>query len=153
MKYIIPLIIVVALLFYFFLPAEKDKDASNQVETLLNNLVESGERKNLDVVMEYFSPNFEDSSGRDYSTLKTIIENAFNRFDKIEAGYSSLIVSTVENEGDTQTIANLDVWVLGVRDGTNYKLIGSQDNPENIDIVFESIMFGGWKILSVEGLK
>ena len=154
MKYIIPIIIVGVLIFYFFLPASKDEDASTKIEILLNNLVESAERKNIDVVMEYFSPDYKDSYGRNYLELRDIINSAFERFDSIETGYSDLIVSTTENEdGKNQTMANLDVWVKGTRDGASYKLIGTQDNPTNINIIFESVMFGGWKILNVEGLK
>ncbi len=154
MKYIIPILIIAVLIFYFFLPAGKDKDAPGEIELLLNNLIESGEREDIDVVMEYFSQNYSDSSGRTYLAVKTIIENAFERFDAIEAGYSDLIVSTIEyEEGESSTTANLDIWIKGIRSGTTYKLIGSEDNPQNIDIVFESVMFGGWKIVAVEGIK
>lgn len=154
MKYIIPIIIIAVLIFYFFLPATKDKDASSEIELLLNNLIESGERKDIDVVMEYFSPEYTDSDNRTYSVIKTIIENAFERFDVIDGGYSDLIVSTKENEnGETETAANLNIWIQGIRSGTPYKLIGSENDPQNIDIGFESVMFGGWKILSVEGIK
>ncbi len=154
MKYIIPLLIIVVLIFYFFLLATRDKDASNEIELLLNNLVESGEREDIDVVMEYFSQEYSDSSGRTYLSVKTIIEKAFERFDAIEAGYSDLIVSTMENEkGETETTANLSIWIKGLRSGTTYKLIGSEDSPQNIDIVFDSVMFGGWKIVAVEGIN
>ena len=154
MKYIIPILIIAVLLFYFFLPASKDKDASAEIELLLNNLIESGERKDIDVVMEYFSPEYTDSDKRSYTAVQTIIENAFERFDSIDGGYSNLVVSTIENEtGDTQTTANLNIWIKGIRSGAQYKLIGSENNPQNINIIFESIMFGGWKILSVEGIK
>lgn len=154
MKYIIPIIIIAVLLFYFFLPASKDNDASAKIELLLNNLVESGERKDINVVMEYFSPDYQDAEGRTYTAVRNIIETAIDRFDSIEAGYSNLVVSTTENEnGETETIANLDIWIKGIRSGTPYKLVGSQDNPQNINIGFESIMFGGWKILSLEGIN
>ena len=151
MKYIIPIIIIAALLFYFFLPASKDNDGSAKIERLLNNLVESGVRKDINVVMEYFSPDYEDPEGRTYPEIRDIIETAFERFEVIEGGYSNLIVSTTENEnGETETTANLDIWIKGIRSGSAYKLIGSQDNPQNIDIGFESIMFGGWKIIRVK---
>ncbi len=154
MKYIILIIIIAVLLFYFFLPATKDKDASSEIELLLNNLIESGERKDMDVVMEYFSPQYADLDDRTYTVIKTIIESAFERFDVIDGGYSDLIVSTNENEnGEAETTANLNIWIKGIRSGASYNLIGSENNPQNIDIRFESIMFGGWKILSVEGTK
>lgn len=154
MKYIIPVVIIVVLLLYFFIPASNNKDASAEIELLLTNLIESGKREDIDVVMEYFSPEYTDSEGRTYPVIKKIIENAFDRFDVIDSGYSDLVVATTENEdGDAVTTANLNIWVKGMRSGISYKLIGSEDNPYNIDIVFQSVMFGGWKILSVEGVK
>lgn len=154
MKYIIALVIIAVLVFYFFLPASKDEDASGKIEVVLNNLVKSGERKNIDVVMEYFSPDYEDSSGRTYLSIKEIIQSAFARFEEIEGGYSNLIVSTTKDEsGETQTISNLDLWISGKKSGTTYKLVGTKANPKNVNIYFESLMLGGWKILSVEGIK
>ncbi len=151
MKYIIPIIIIAVISLYFFLPASKDDDSSAKIERLLNNLVESGERKDINVVMEYFSPDYEDAKGRTYPVIRNIVETAFERFEVIEGGYSNLIVSTTENEnGDTETIANLDIWIKGIRSGSAYKLIGSQDKPQNIEIGFESVMFGGWKIIRVK---
>jgi Zn-dependent M28 family amino/carboxypeptidase len=98
--------------------------------------------------MEYFSPDYKDASGRTYPVIKNIIKNAFDRFDVVEGGYSDLIVSIRENE----TTANLNIWIKGVRKSTPYALIGTEDNPQNINIVLESFMLGGWKILDVEGL-
>jgi len=153
MKYIIPIVVVAVLVIYFFLPAGKIEDASGEIEIVLNNLVESGERKDLNVVMEYFSPDYVDSSKRDYESVRTIIKNAFERFDTIECGYANLSVSTTENkDSEPQTIANLDIWIRGAKDGSSYKLVGTEDNPEKINIEFESLMLGGWKILSIEGL-
>jgi len=153
MKYIIPILLIGVLLFYFFLPASNDKDDSGKIEILLNNLIESGERKDLNVVMEYFSHDYKDASGRTYPVIKNIIKNAFDRFDDLEGGYSDLIVSTRENgNGEKETTANLNIWVKGIRASTPYALIGTQENPRNVNIVFESFMLGGWKILNVEGL-
>ncbi len=153
MKYIIPIVVIAILFFYFFLPASNDNDDSSKIETLLNNLIESGERKDVDVVMEYFSPDYKDDSGRTYPVIRNIIKNAFDRFDAVQGGYSDLIVSTRENaKGETETTANLNIWIKGIREGTPYALIGTQDNPQNINIVFESFMLGGWKILNVEEL-
>lgn len=148
MKYIIPIILIGVLLFYFSLPASKDIDDSSKISILLNNLIKSGERKDLNIVMEYFSPDYKDASGRTYPVIKNIIKNAFDRFDVVEGGYSDLIVSIRENE----TTANLNIWIKGIRKGTPYELIGTKDNPQNINIVLESFMLGGWKILDVEGL-
>jgi hypothetical protein len=148
MKYIIPIILIGVLLFYFSLPASKDIDDSSKISTLLDNLIKSGERKDLNIVMEYFSPDYKDASGRTYPVIKNIIKNAFDRFDVVEGGYSDLIVSIRENE----TTANLNIWIKGVRKSTPYALIGTEDNPQNINIVLESFMLGGWKILDVEGL-
>lgn len=154
MKYIIALVIIAVLLFYFFLPASKDEEASGKIEVVLNNLVKSGEQKNIDMVMEYFSLDYNDSSGRTYISVKEIIQSAFNRFEEIEGGYSNLIVSTTEDEsGETQTISNINIWISGNKSGTKYKLIGTQENPKNVDITFERLMLGGWKILSIEGIK
>jgi len=153
MKYIIPILLIGVLLFYFFLPASGDKDASSKIETLLNNLIESGERKDVNVVMEYFSPDYKDASGRTYPVIRNIIKNAFERFEVIQGGYSDLIVTTRENEnGEAETTANLNIWIKGIKKSTPYALIGTKDNPQNINIVFESFMLGGWKILNVEGL-
>lgn len=148
MKYIIPIILIGVLLFYFFLSASKDIDDSSKISILLDNLIKSGERKDLNIVMEYFSPDYKDASGRTYPVIKNIIKNAFDRFDVVEGGYSDLIVSIRENE----TTANLNIWIKGVRKSTPYALIGTEDNPQNINIVLESFMLGGWKILDVEGL-
>jgi hypothetical protein len=148
MKYIIPIILIGVLLFYFSLPASKDIDDSSKISILLDNLIKSGERKDLNIVMEYFSPDYKDASGRTYPVIKNIIKNAFDRFDVVEGGYSDLIVSIRENE----TTANLNIWIKGVRKSTPYALIGTEDNPQNINIVLESFMLGGWEILDVEGL-
>jgi hypothetical protein len=153
MKYIIPIVVIAALIIYFFLPAGNVENASVEIEVMLNNLIKSGERKDLNVVMEYFSPDYKDSSERNYESVRTIIKSAFDRFDIIEGGYSNLSVSTTENKnGEPQTIANLDIWIRGGKEGSVYKLVGTEDNPENIDIGFESLMLGGWKILRIEGL-
>ena len=154
MKYIIALVIIAVLLFYFFLPAGEDKDAAGKIEIVMNNLIKSGEQKDLNVVMEYFSSDYIDSSGRTILIVRDIIQSAFDRFESMEGGYSNLIVSTIEDEsGDTQTIANVDIWISGNNAGTVYKLIGTKDNPQNVDIAFESLMLGGWKIISVENIK
>ena len=153
MKYIIPVIVIAVLLIYFFLPAGNVENASGDIEIVLNNLVKSGEREDLNVVMEYFSPDYKDSSERNYESVRTIIKSAFDRFDTIEGSYTNLSVSTTEDKsGEPQTIANLDIWIRGGKDGSVYKLVGTEDKPVNINIEFESLMFGGWKILSVEGL-
>lgn len=154
MKYLIPLVVIAVLLFYFFLPASKDEDASKKIETVLNNIIQSGERKDVNVFMEYFSPDYKDSVGRTRLVIKNIVQKAFDRFDSMQGGYSNLIVSTIENEsGNTETIANLDIWIRGIKAGTIYKLIGTENDPKNVEIVFESVMFGGWKILSIERIK
>lgn len=154
MKYLIPLVVIAVLLFYFFLPASKEENASGKIETVLNNIIQSGERKDVNVFMEYFSPDYQDTSGKTRLMIKNIVQNAFDRFESIEGGYSNLIVSTIEDEsGNNQTIANLDIWVRGIKSGTIYKLIGTKDNPKNVEIVFKNVMFGGWNILSVEGIK
>ncbi|MGB3364122.1 MAG: hypothetical protein WBB48_05040 [Thermodesulfobacteriota bacterium] len=154
MKYLIPLVVIAVLLLYFFLPASKDEDASKKIEIVLNNIIQSGERKDVNVFMEYFSPDYKDSAGRTRIVIKNIVQKAFDRFDSMQGGYSNLIVSTIENEsGNTETIANLDIWIRGIKTETTYKLIGTEDTPKNIEIIFESVMFGGWKILSVEGIK
>ena len=153
MKYIILIILIGVLLFYFFLPASKDIDDSSKISILLNNLIKSGERKDLNIVMEYFSPDYKDASGRTSPVIKNIIKNAFDRFDVLEGGYSDLIVSIRENEnGENETTANLNIWIKGIRKSTPYALIGTKDNPQNINTVLESFMLGGWKILDAEGL-
>lgn len=154
MKYIIPLVVIAVLLLYFFLPASKDEDASKQIEIVLNNIIKSGERKDVNVFMEYFSPDYKDSSSRTRLVIKNIVQKAFDRFDSMQGGYSNLIVSTIENQnGDTQTIASLDIWIRGINTETTYKLIGTENDPKNVEIVFESVMFGGWKILNIEGIN
>ena len=154
MKYLIPLVVIAVLLFYFFLPASNDEDASSKIEVVLNHIISSGERKDVNVFMEYFSPDYTDSSGRTRLVIKSIVQKAFDRFESMEGGYSNLIVSTIVDErGDTQTVASLDIWISGIKSGTTYKLIGTKENPKNVQIVFESVMLGGWKILSVEGIK
>ena len=153
MKYIIPMVVIAVLVVYFFLPADNVENASGEIEIVLNNLIKSGKRKDLNVVMEYFSPDYKDSSERNYDSVRTIIKSAFDRFDTIEGRYTNLSVSTTENKkGDPQTVANLDIWIRGGKDGSVYKLVGTEDSPENVNIGFESLMFGGWKILSIEGL-
>lgn len=153
MKYIMPIVVIAVLVIYFFLPAGNVENASGEIEIVLNNLIKSGKRKDLNVVMEYFSPDYKDSSERNYDSVRTIIKSAFDRFDTIEGGYTNLSVSTTENKkGDPQTVANLDIWIRGGKDGSVYKLVGTEDSPENVNIGFESLMFGGWKILNIEGL-
>ena len=125
MKYIIPIILIGVLLFYFFLPASKDNDDSSKISILLNNLIKSGERKDLNIVMEYFSPDYKDASGRTYPIIRNIIKNAFDRFDVLEGGYSDLIVSTRENKTTVEEAKNTDVEILS--DFINAKMEGGDE--------------------------
>lgn len=149
-RYIIPLIILAAILTYFFFPRGDD---TREIESVFNEVIEAAGRKEPDAISEHFSIQYKDGYGAGYPVVKNIIRSAFEKYDSIEASYSDISVAFSENEyGEKEAAANLDVVVTGLKSGIPYKLIGSEDAPDNITVTLKKSGLGGWKIMGVEGI-
>lgn len=149
-RYIIPLIIIIALLIYFFYPGGVD---TSEIESVLNGMKDSAEHNDPGEITEQFSINYRDEYGATYPVVKKIIKEAFERYDGIEPSYSGLSVSVSENEeGDMEAAANMDVSVRGIKSGAPRYLIGTADSPDNITVTLKKSPLGGWKIMKVEGI-
>jgi hypothetical protein len=150
-KYIVLAIIILGLFIYFFLWSGDDP---SEIGAVFNDVIEAGKKKDLEGVTEHFSINYRDDYGATYPVVKNVIKNFFERFDSFEGDYSNLAVSINEGEdGEKQAIANLDVWVSGIRNGIPVALLGDEDTPQNITVTLVKSKLGGWKIVKVEGME
>jgi len=150
-KYVIFAIVIGVVLTYFLLPSGDD---TKEIEAVFNKAMEAGKKKDLDGVTEHFSINYRDEYGATYPVVKNIIKNFFDRFDGFDGRYSDLKVSIKETEeGEKQAVANLDVFVSGIRSGIPSPILGVEDSPQNITVTLEESGLGRWKIIKVEGLE
>lgn len=150
-RYVIPLIIIVALIIYFYFPGGDD---TSEIEAVFNSIIESAGEKNLEGVTEHFSIHYKDEHGATYPFVKKIIQNAFEKYDGLQGSYSDLSATIGENEnGEKEAAANLDIIVKGINSGESHNLIGSDGSPENITVMLKKSSFGGWKITEIEGLE
>ncbi|MEQ9618336.1 MAG: hypothetical protein RIG61_04075 [Deltaproteobacteria bacterium] len=150
-RYVIPLIIIVALLVYFYFPGGDD---TSEIEAVFNSIIESAGEKNLEGVTEHFSLHYKDGHGVTYPVLKNLTQNAFEKYDGFQASYSGLSATIGENEnGEKEAAANLDIIVKGIKSGKKQNLIGSDVSPENITVMLKKSSFRGWKIIEVEGIE
>ena len=150
-RYVIPLIIIVALIIYFYFPGGDD---TSEIEAVFNGIIESAGEKDLKGVTEHFSIHYKDEHGATYPVVKNIIQNAFDRYDGFQATYADLSATIGETEnGEKEAAANLDIIVKGIKSGEHHNLIGSDESPENITVLLNKSSFGGWKITGIEGLE
>jgi hypothetical protein len=149
-KYAI-LIIITVVLAYLFFPSG---DATREIEAVFIKAMEAGEKKDLDGVMEPFSINYRDEYGATYPAVKNVVKNLFDKFDGFKGNISDLTASINESEeGEKQAVANLDVYVLGMKSGIPTSILGDEDSPQNLTITLKKSGLGGWKIIKVEGLE
>lgn len=147
-KYVI-LIIIAVVLAYLFFPSGDD---TREIEAVFIKAMEAGEKKDLDGVMEPFSINYRDEYGATYPVVKNVLKNFFDKFDDFKGNFSVLTVSINETEGEKQAVANLDVYVLGMKFGIPTSILGDADSPQNLTITLKKSGLGVWKIIKVEGL-
>jgi hypothetical protein len=148
-KYVILIIIAVGLAYLFF----PSGDDTREIEAVFIKATEAGEKKDLDGVMEPFSISYRDGYGATYPVVKNVVKNFFDKFDGFEGNFSALAVSINETEqGEKQAVANLDVYILGMKFGIPTSILGDADSPQNLTITLKKSGLGGWKIIKVEGL-
>lgn len=149
-KYILLLIIVTVVLIYFFFPRGDD---AGRIEAVFNEIRDAAGKKDAEGVTGHFSLQYKDEYGAGYPVVKSIITKALEKYDSIQASYSGLTAVFSENEyGEKEAAANVDVLVTGFKSGVPYKLIGSEESPDNITVTLKKSGIGGWKITGVEGL-
>lgn len=149
-RYIIPLIIVVALLVYFFYPGDVN---TVEIEGTIKDLIASARNKDSEGFIDHFSVHYKDEHGATYSEVKQMIEEAFDKYERFEADYSDLSVIRSKNEeGHNEASAKVDITITGVQSGKSHNLIGDPDAPDNIIITLKKTPLKGWKITKVEGI-
>lgn len=145
------LIIIAVVMAYLFFPS---RDDTREIEAVFNKAMEAGEKKDLDGVMEHFSINYRDEYGVTYPVVKSVVKNSFDKFKGFDSKYTDLTVSINEtDEGEKQAVANLDVYVLGMKSGIPTSILGDVDSPQNLTVTLKKAILGGWKIIKVEGLE
>ena len=150
-KYLVLAIVILGLFIYLFLWSGDDP---SEIGAVFNDVIEAGKKKDLDGMMDHFSINYRDDYGATYPIVKNVVKNFFERFDGFDADYSSLAVSINDSEnGEKEAVANLDVWVSGIRNGIPVPLLGDEDTPQNVTVTLVKSKFGGWKIVKVEGVE
>ncbi|MGE5445841.1 MAG: hypothetical protein ACM3SR_14810 [Ignavibacteriales bacterium] len=151
MKKYIVLIIVIAILVYFFLPS---RDDSREIEAVIHDVMEAGKKKDLDGVMGHFSIEYRDDYGTTYPVVKNVVKNLFGRFDSFDGKYSDLKVSMNETEeGKKRAVANFDTYISGISSGTAFAILGSEDSPKNLTVTLKKSKLTGWKVIKVEGVE
>lgn len=149
-RYIIPLIIVAALLVYFFYPGDVD---TVEIEGTIKDLVASARHKDQEGFIEHFSIHYKDEYGATYPTLKQVIKKAFDKYQSFEADYSDLsVVMSKNEEGHHEASAKVYITITGVNAGVSHHLIGDPDSPDDIVITLKKTPLRGWKITKVEGI-
>ena len=149
-RYIIPLIIVIALLIYFFYPGDVD---TVEIEGTIEDIIASARNNDTEGFIDHFSINYKDEYGVTYPAVKQMIKNAVEKYDKFEADYSGLSVLMSKNEEvENEASAKVDITLRGVKSGVSHNLIGDPDSPDNIIITLKKSPLTGWKITKVEGI-
>ncbi|MFQ5788705.1 MAG: hypothetical protein ACE5H1_12080 [Thermodesulfobacteriota bacterium] len=149
-KIILAVIVVAVLLIIFFLP---DGDDTSEMESVFNQVIIAGEGKNLDGVMDHISLHYRDEYGVTYPVVKNIVKRYFEIYDSFDAGYSDLDVSFNESEKEVNALANLDVYVTGIRSDNSIAIWGNEESPDNVTVTLEKSILGDWKIKSVDGIN
>ncbi len=150
-RYILPLIIVVALAIYFF---NQSGDDPAEFEKIFNQVLEAGKQKNLEGITDHFSLQYKDEHGISYPILKNLIKRSFEKYDAFDGKFTVASTSVSENEqGEKLALVNMDLNITGTKSGIPYDLIGADDSPENITITLQKSTLGKWKIIEIEGLR
>jgi len=149
-RYIIPLILVAALLVYFFYPGDVN---TVEIEGTIKDLVASARHKDPEGFIDHFSIHYKDEYGATYPTLKQVIMNAFDKYESFDADYSNLsVVMSKNEEGHHEASAKVEITITGVQSGVSHHLIGDPESPDKIIITLKKVPLKGWKITKVEGI-
>lgn len=150
-RWVVPLIILIALTVYFILPR---KDDPSEIEAVISRVVASGMEKNLDAVMENFSLAYKDEYGFSYPMVKGFIENYFERYDVFDIEVSGIDTTFKEGEdGEKVAEAHISIYVQGMKSGIPVALLGTSDTPEMITVTLVKSRVSDWKIKSVGGIN
>ncbi len=149
-KFVFPLVVLaIALGYMLFRPGD---DASD-IEALFDKMAEAARAKNLDGIMEGFSLQYKDGSGASYPVVKNIIGKVLEKYGDIEASYSDLDAFITEDEhGYPLAYVSVGVNVTATDNGSVRELIGSEGEPERINVTLTYSALSGWKIEAVDGL-
>jgi hypothetical protein len=148
-RYLVLIIIITGILVYVFIPSGDNR----KIKEIFNEVREAGSKKDLDGVMEHFSPSYRDDYGMTYPDIKRIIKTNFDRFDSLDGRYSDLEVSLDDSEGvDKKAVAGINITVSGTRSGIQTYILGSEDIPEHFIITLIKTRQGDWKIVKIEGV-
>ena len=150
MRYVIPAVIIGALIIYFIFT---DGDETAEIEAVFNNIIESAREKDEEGILEHFSIHYQDEQGYNYLVIKKIIGNALSRFDSLDGSYRDASVSMVEDEsGEKLAYTKVEVKAVGIKGGIPETLIGSDDSYDDIIVTLKKSSFGKWKIIEIEGV-
>ena len=150
MKKTLVLVLVAAVVLIFL---TRNKGDDEFFTTYFNEMVQAGESKNVEQFMNFFSLKYKDDYGFNYIVIKNIVKNTFNEFDKIEGSFSDLSSKIVKSNGRNLAVINMDVNVIGIKNGIYAAVLGLNDKPENITVYLEKSSLGKWKIVKVEGVR
>jgi hypothetical protein len=141
--------VVGIVLMIFFIPRGDD---NREIELVFNQMIKSGNEKNLEGLLENISLQYRDEYGATYPVVKEVIKRYFKNYDGFDARYSDLVVSITESEQGLNALANLNINVVGFRSGTAISILGSEGSTDNLIVTLEKSFLGDWKIKSVQGI-
>ena len=150
MKKTLVLIIIIAVVLIFL---TRNKGDDEFFTNYFSEMVQAGESKNVEQFMNFFSLKYKDDYGFNFIVIKNIVKNTFNEFDKLEGSFSDLNSKIVKSDGKKLAVVNMDARAIGIKNGIDAAVLGSNDKPENITVYLEKSTLGKWKILKVEGVS
>lgn len=152
-KIIIILLVFAAAGIIFFYSNKKDGDPG-QFNTFLNEMGYAANAKDIEVFMNFFSPDYKHPSGVTYPVVKKIVKKSFLEFDSFETAYEEVEVNFSENSDGRQIAeVDLEIIVTGVKDGVLSKeLIGGSGHFRSLTVHFRKSGLGSWKIFRIDGL-
>ncbi|MGB7292413.1 MAG: hypothetical protein WBD99_09590 [Thermodesulfobacteriota bacterium] len=149
-KIVFSLIVLVVLILFFFLPSGDD---TTEIESTIDEIMMAGRKKDLNGVMDHFSIHYRDENGATYPVVKSIITSFFSNYEGFDCDYSDLKVSINDSDEEQAAVASLDFYVIGVKTGRRFPIIGSELSPENIIVTLEKTTLGVWEIKEIEGVR
>lgn len=150
MRYLIPAVIVIVLIVYFFVLSGDD---ASEIEGVFNDILESAKAKDQEGVLERFSIHYQDDNGYNYLVIKRVLENEFQEFDSLDGSYENVSVVFGEDEnGEKIADAKVGVKASGVRGGVPKILLGTEDSYDDITVTLKKSALGGWKIIEIDGV-
>ena len=150
MRYLIPLAIILVLIIYFFVLSGDD---TTEIEGVFDDITQSVTEKDSEGVLDHFSIHYEDDNGYNYLIIKRMINDAFSRFDSLNASYENVSVNITEDEnGDKIARAKVGVKAKGVKGGVPKTLLGTEDSYDDIEVTLKKSTLGSWKIVEIDGV-